>query len=375
MYRKYSSSKRKGIGDFFSRLFCSAAFFLFLFATVAVPSFAKTGITAASGGDGCTPAVYGVVCAISLFLIACYCYFIREKEVWAILLFVSVFICNTGYFTLSVSTSLQEALLANRIAYFGSVFLVLFMLLIIVNICNVEYPIWLQSLFVCLSLAVFLLAASGGYSDVYYKEVSLEIINGTANLVKVYGPLHRVYYMYLFLYFTLMIAAIAYAVYKKKVKTYKHAAFLAAIVFGNIGIWLIEQLIGADFEFLSVSYVITEMLILFLHSILQEFEKIQPDSPDTSECNKVSSAPVPDVGSEESMDFDIQQIAQSLPEVSQLTSREEDVLYLILKNRKRKEIAEELCITEHTVKKHTSHIFSKLQVSSRNELYEKFRNR
>lgn len=62
---------------------------------------------------------------------------------------------------------------------------------------------------VCLSLAVFLLAASGGYSDVYYKEVSLEIINGTANLVKVYGPLHRVYYMYLFLYFTLMIAAIA----------------------------------------------------------------------------------------------------------------------------------------------------------------------
>ena len=43
----------------------------------------------------------------------------------------------------------------------------------------------------------------------------------------------------------------------------------------------------------------------------------------------------------------------------------------ILKGEKRKEIAEELCITENTVKKHISSIFSKLEIDNRNALYDK----
>ena len=54
-----------------------------------------------------------------------------------------------------------------------------------------------------------------------------------------------------------------------------------------------------------------------------------------------------------------------------LTVREKEVFLEILKNKKRKAIAEELCVTESTVKKHTSHIFAKLGVSSRVELFEK----
>ena len=39
-------------------------------------------------------------------------------------------------------------------------------------------------------------------------------------------------------------------------------------------------------------------------------------------------------------------------------------------NRKRREIAQELFVIEHTIKKHTAGIFKKLSVSSRSELYE-----
>lgn len=46
-------------------------------------------------------------------------------------------------------------------------------------------------------------------------------------------------------------------------------------------------------------------------------------------------------------------------------------MILIMDNKKRKDIAEELGITENTVKKHTSHIFAKLGVSSRKELFAK----
>ena len=45
--------------------------------------------------------------------------------------------------------------------------------------------------------AVFILAASPGYCDLYYKEVTIEIIDGTSRLVKIYGKYHIIYFFYL----------------------------------------------------------------------------------------------------------------------------------------------------------------------------------
>ena len=61
------------------------------------------------------------------------------------------------------------------------------------------------------------------------------------------------------------------------------------------------------------------------------------------------------------------------PVMESLTSREREVAALLLQDKKRREIAEELGITEHTVKKHTSNILSKLGVGSRKELISLFK--
>lgn len=55
----------------------------------------------------------------------------------------------------------------------------------------------------------------------------------------------------------------------------------------------------------------------------------------------------------------------SLEEMKELTKREKEILICISKGRTNHEIAEELCITEHTVKKHTSNIFDKLNLRDR----------
>jgi DNA-binding NarL/FixJ family response regulator len=53
--------------------------------------------------------------------------------------------------------------------------------------------------------------------------------------------------------------------------------------------------------------------------------------------------------------------------VEQLTERELDVLRLLVKGARNKEIANQLFITERTVKFHTSLIFQKLGVTNRSE--------
>lgn len=55
----------------------------------------------------------------------------------------------------------------------------------------------------------------------------------------------------------------------------------------------------------------------------------------------------------------------SLEEIRELTKREKEILICISQGRTNHEIADELHITEHTVKKHTSNIFEKLNLRDR----------
>lgn len=52
-------------------------------------------------------------------------------------------------------------------------------------------------------------------------------------------------------------------------------------------------------------------------------------------------------------------------EIKELTKREKEILLCISKGKSNQEIATDLCITEHTVKKHTSNIFEKLKLRDR----------
>ena len=83
--------------------------------------------------------IYGVITVIAVIMLCIYCAIIKKKNLWMILLFSSIIVVNIGYLVLAISEDLEEALLANRIAYLGSVFLPMAMLMIIINACNISY--------------------------------------------------------------------------------------------------------------------------------------------------------------------------------------------------------------------------------------------
>ena len=305
--------------------------------------------------------IYGIDTVLALLLACGYCAIVKKKEMWLVWLYFSVFVANGGYFTLSISKTIEEALLANRIAYLGCVFLPLFMLMTIMKVCKVKCTTIARSILITISSLIFIVVASQGYIPLYYKEVSLAFVNGMAKLQKVYGPLHTLYYVYLFAYFVVMVGAIFYSSYKKRIVSYKHAGLLLIVVFFNIAIWLVEQFINWDFEFLSISYLASELLLLFLYGMIQDYELVLERKQINTQM----------IGKEE---IDLDLVKEHYPQIGALSKRETDVLLKLLADKKRKEIADELCITENTVKKHISNIFVKLEISNRKELFEKIQN-
>ena len=182
---------------------------------------------------------------------------------------------------------------------------------------------------------------------------------------KVYGVLHPTYLIYLFVYFTAMVACIIQSVRKKMIASQRHAAVLAVIVFGNIAIWFVEKFIPWDFEFLSVSYLFSEIILLALSWMMQEYVRVDlvPQHPEeVHQQLPIDIATMP-------MQDKIFKILSSLGPGEMLASREREILELILQNKKRKEIAEELRLSENTIKTYTRTLYGKLGVKSRDELY------
>lgn len=341
--------------------------------------------------------IYVATAIFSLLLLIGYCCLIEKKELWFYVLFSSVFIVNMGYLSLAISKNLEEALLANRISYLGSVFLPLSMLMIIMDTCKIKCKKIFLGILLSLSIIVFIIAASPGYLNIYYKNIDFEIVNGMSMLVKEYGSWHKIYLFYLLLYFTLMIYVIIHASNKKKIESKVHSQVLLIAVFVNICVWFLEQIVSINFEFLSVSYIITELFLLGLHMFIQENNSKQSNQVNLDVQNTSISTTLTDT---ENVDISknntyTQDISNEIPveqnfedndvnkneddlinykyfetQLKYLTPKEQEIYNLYVSGKKTKEIIEELNITENTLKYHNKNIYSKLGVNSRKQLLE-----
>ena len=294
---------------------------------------------------------YAVMAAISVLLIVLYQTLIKKKEFWLGLLFVCVAVVNLGYLMLSLAGSVGFAIFANDVAYFGSVFLSMCMFLTIIKLCGFAPKRWLIITLLVLAAVMFLIVATSGFLPWYYKSVSIESRDGVTVLVKEYGVLHSTYMVYLAAYFLAMIVAIMHSVLKKRGADQKFAGALAVIVLINLFVWFFEKFGDRQFEFLSVSYVVSEVLFVLLYWMMQDY------------VHKNDVPVVPAV-----QESDLREKMLTLANEKGLTQKEREVLDRMLAGQSRKEIASEMHVSENTVKTHVKHIYEKLDVSGREEI-------
>ena len=311
--------------------------------------------------------VYGAVAVLSVLLLFTYLLFEKNKEQNFIFLTGCVAVANTGYFLLAAARSLPMAMFANAFSYFGTAYSMLAMLLIISEVCRMKKRKWLRGIFAGISTAAFLLAASGDWLGLYYRSVDIVSVGGMTKLVKAYGPLHILYTVYLLSYVLIMVAVIWYAAKKQRLSSFKYTALLLVAVLLNIGVWTVEQSFNEDFEFLSISYIVTEMILLLLHGMLRDYGIVQPGGNLLSaqmltrlNTQSLSSGALPS-GMEDMFRIFAER-------VKTLSAAERRILNYYIEGYDTADIPDLAFISIHTVKKHNRSIYQKLEVASRDEL-------
>ena len=308
---------------------------------------------------------YTITFALAIGLLIAYITLVKNKEFWLTMLYICISVVNFGYLLMSIANSLELAVVANDVVYFGSVFLSICMMFTIVKLCGFKIKRWYLTGCLVSAVVMFLIVASSPMLPLYYKSIAIEVVDGSTKLVKEYGPLHNLYLFYLLFYFASMIATIIYSVKRKKPGATKFAGFIAGIVCSNILVWLIEKFINWDFEFLSVSYIISELLLLLVYWMMQDYVH-KADIP------RFSGAEGERLGVEITtmpMEAKIAKILEFVSENDPLTIREREILEMILQNTRRKEIAEHMHLSENTIKTYTRTLYAKLGVTCREELY------
>ena len=309
---------------------------------------------------------YAICLTAAVGLLIAYLLLVKTKEFWLTMLHVCVAVVNLGYLLMSLANTVEFAVIGNDVAYLGSVFLSMCMLLTIVRLCGFE--IKKAHVITCVSLGVvmFAIVVSSPMLPLYYKSVDIEMIDGAAKLVKEYGVLHPVYLVYLLGYFAAMIGTIIHSVRKKKIGDTKLAGFIAAIVCINIVVWLFEKMIRWEYEFLSVTYIASEFLLLIVYWMLQDYIH-KSDIPTYTPAEKEELAVQI---TEMTMEAKLAKVLTFVKEDNPLSMREREILEMVIAGKKRREIAEKMHLSENTVKTYTRTLYGKLGISCREELYE-----
>jgi DNA-binding CsgD family transcriptional regulator len=164
-----------------------------------------------------------------------------------------------------------------------------------------------------------------------------------------------------------MVGIIWYAAKKQRLSSFKYTMLLFVAVLLNIGVWAVEQGFNEDFEFLSVSYIVTEVILLLLYSMLRDYGIVQPGGQVISvqmltqlNTRQISPGALPP---------GMEDLFHSFADkVKTLSSAERRILNYYIDGHDTADIPDLAFISIHTVKKHNRSIYQKLGVASRDEL-------
>lgn len=181
-----------------------------------------------------------------------------------LLVFVTVAISNIGYYTVSLAQNVETGLIGHRLIYLGGVFIPMLILFCAMNLCHVKIPRLLILALLAFSMLVLYYAYTVDISDQYYSSFTLGTENGISYMIKEYGPMHYLYLVLLFGCIAITLGVVIYSIFKKKDVSYRVTICLILAEVFTIGCYLFKRITHSNIEWISVAYLVDELIILIL---------------------------------------------------------------------------------------------------------------
>lgn len=215
---------------------------------------------------------YGVFLALSLLNVILVCFSGRMQNVYRLLLTVSVLIGNVGYFSRSISTTLESSLYAMKLVYVTGCFVPLFIFLLTANICGLKLPRLFRLILTLFSIVVISLACTIGHLDIFYSNSELVMENGIPHLFREYGWGHSFVFFLIGLYTILCIGIVFYALSHQNIASYKTAAVVGVVIVGAFAVYALERTFTLPIDIMPMYLTLCSYIFFLLTNRLNMYD-------------------------------------------------------------------------------------------------------
>ena len=189
----------------------------------------------------------------------------RDTDINITFLFLFIPITEIGYLMRSISSNLEEALLANKIIYLGGCFLAMFITFGIMNLFQLKIPKIIGFLMTASSILMYTVVLMIGINGWFYKSVTYHVIDGDVVLRKEYGPFHTVFYIMIAIYTLIGLGLLGYSMTKRKgVVSYRTTLLLILTEIVSVISFFFGHSNDKGIELLPAAFVIFQMIFLII---------------------------------------------------------------------------------------------------------------
>lgn len=209
--------------------------------------------------------VYSIILAVVMVLsmlstFALVLFSRRGAKTLEILLSTCVMISNIGYFVLSCSRTVEEAVLANALSYVGGLFLPLLIVYILIDYSDSKVPIWFTASMIFFNVIVFLSTLVADRLPYFYS--AIQFVQGDPSyLIKDHGPVYYLKFIILAVEFAL-VAFFTILTYLGK----RNASFRTMMVYA--GSFIVALLVYAVRNIFDMKYDLMPFFYLLCTLVL-----------------------------------------------------------------------------------------------------------
>ncbi len=180
-----------------------------------------------------------------------------------ILLFFTTMISNFGYATSVYAVTLESAMLGNLISYIGSIFTIYSMLILVIELCNKRFYVFLRAILFLSAIIISIFIATTADSNLFFGHPYIEKMYGMTIIKYQSGPIMFCYIAYLaIINIGAMITVVHSILTKKKVSKFNLQILLLMLIFGTL-MYLIPLSLGIRINFMPYTYIFMEGFFIF----------------------------------------------------------------------------------------------------------------
>ena len=209
--------------------------------------------------------IYSIILAVVMLLsmlstFALVLFSRKGSNTLEILISVCIMLSNIGYFILSCSRNLQEAVLANSLCYLGGVFLPLLIVYVLIDCSDSKIPTWFSVSILMINVIIFLSTLVSDRLPFFYS--SIEFVKGNPPmLVKEPGTIYYIRYIVLAVEVGLAAFFTILTYLGKRSASFRIMMIYAGSLLGVMLVYLARHIFNMKYDLIPFFYLLCTLLL------------------------------------------------------------------------------------------------------------------